>query len=121
MFVMRGNLARLYALWQCESPFKFSVESFPIFRSFFLGLSFPCDAQKISFRLNMNILGIDTRKINSYNIVTIFAVCFHPRRPVAERILRVRALERTDRIDRQYRDANWTILQQGSISLIHRT
>src|SRR4030095_13419895 len=95
MLVMCRNLARVHALWQCESPFKFSVEGFSIFRSLFPGFSFSCDAQKISFRLNMDILGIDTRKIDSYYIVAILAVCFNPRRPVAERILRVRMLEKS--------------------------
>jgi len=75
---MRGNLARFYALRQSNPPFKLSVESFPIFRSFFLALSFAGNAQEISFRLNMNILGINTRKINPDNIIAILAVCFYP-------------------------------------------
>src|SRR5436190_324460 len=93
MFVMRGNLARVYALRQSDPTFKLPVESFPIFRSLFLALSFPGDAEDIAFGLNMNVFGVNTWKINPDNIIAILAVCFHPRGPVAERILRVRTLE----------------------------
>jgi len=79
---MCRNLARLYALWQCEPAFKFTVESFSIFRSLFLALAFAGNAQNISFGLNMNILGINARKINPDNILAILSGCFYPRRPI---------------------------------------
>src|SRR6266850_3099305 len=93
MLVMCSDLIRLYTLRQSDLPFKSAIEGFPIFRSIFLALSLPCDAEDISLGLNMNVFRVNARKIDSDNIIAILAVCFHPRGPVAERILRVRSLE----------------------------
>jgi hypothetical protein len=76
-------------------PFKLAVKSFPIFRSACLALSFTCDAQKISFGLNLNVLGVNPWKINADNVITVLAVCLHPGSLVINRILRLMAREKS--------------------------